>query len=148
MPPTEASDHREDDGRNGQAAVYAGLVLDVGDRGRRVWWRPARALGLSSPLGGFGVLGAMSVAIVASHLHKGFWNRNGGVEFSLMIALPALALTLIGPGAVSLDNLFNIALPEPASWIVLAIGTLLTVAAALRSRTLATPAASDSVGAI
>jgi hypothetical protein len=39
-------------------------------------------------------------------------------------------------------------LPEPASWIVLAIGTLLTVAAALRSRTLATPAASDSVGAI
>ena len=106
------------------------------------------ALGLFSPLGGFGVLGAMSVAIVASHLHKGFWNRNGGVEFPLMIALPALALTLIGPGAVSLDNLFNIPLPEPASWIVLAIGTLLTVAAALRSRTLATPAAADSVGAI
>jgi len=106
------------------------------------------ALGLLSPLGGFGVLGAMSVAIVASHLHKGFWNRNGGVEFPLMIALPALALTVIGPGAVSLDNLFNSALPEPASWIVLAIGTLLTVAAALRSRTLATPAASDSVGAI
>jgi hypothetical protein len=36
----------------------------------------------------------------------------------------------------------------PASWIVLAIGTLLTVAAALRSRTLATPTASGSVGAI
>jgi hypothetical protein len=65
-----------------------------------------------------------------------------------MIALPALALTLIGPGAVSLDNLFNVALPEPASWIVLAIGTLLTVAAALRSRTLARPTASDTVGAI
>ena len=76
------------------------------------------------------------------------WFGGGGIEFPLMIALPALALTLIGPGAVSLDNLFNIALPEPASWIVLAIGTLLTVAAALRSRTLATPAASDSVGAI
>jgi len=106
------------------------------------------ALGLFSPLGGFGVLGAMSVAIVARHLHKGFWSRNGGVEFPLMIVLPALALTLIGPGAVSLDNLFNIALPEPASWIVLAIGTLLTVAAALRSRTLATPTASGSVGAI
>ena len=106
------------------------------------------ALGLFSPLGGFGVLGAMLVAIVASHLHKGFWNRNGGVEFPLMIALPALALTLIGPGAISLDNIFRIALPEPISWVVLAIGTLLTVGAALQSRTLATPAASDSVGAV
>jgi len=106
------------------------------------------ALGLFSPLGGFGVLGAMLVAIVASHLHKGFWNRNGGVEFPLMIAVPALALTLIGPRAISLDNLFRIALPEPISWVVLAIGTLLTVGAALQSRTLATPAASESVGAV
>ena len=106
------------------------------------------ALGLFSPFGGFGVLGAMLVAIVASHLHKGFWNRNGGVEFPLMIALPALALTLIGPGAISLDNIFKIALPEPTSWIVLAAGTLLTVGAALQSRTLAAPAASDSVGAV
>jgi putative oxidoreductase len=105
-------------------------------------------LGLFSPLGGFGVLGAMLVAIVASHLHKGFWNRNGGVEFPLMIALPALALTLTGPGAISIDNLFKIALPEPQSWIVFAIGTLLTVTAALKSRTLATPAASEGVGAV
>jgi putative oxidoreductase len=106
------------------------------------------ALGLFSPLGGFAVLGSMLVAIVASHLHKGFWNRNGGVEFPLMIALPALALSLIGPGAISFDNLFRIALPEPISWVVLAIGTLLTVGVALQSRTLAMPAASDSVGAV
>jgi len=106
------------------------------------------ALGLFSPLGGFSVLGAMLVAIVASHLHKGFWNRNGGIEFPLMIAVPALALTLIGPGAISLDKLFNIALPEPAAWIVLAIATLVTVGAALQSRTVATPAASESVGTV
>jgi putative oxidoreductase len=106
------------------------------------------ALGLLSPVGGFAVLGAMLVAIVSSHLSKGFWNRNGGIEFPLMIAVPAFALTMTGPGAASLDSLLKIALPEPATWIVLAVGTVLTVAVALQSRALANPSASETVGAV
>jgi putative oxidoreductase len=91
-------------------------------------------LGLLSPLGGFAVAGAMVVAIVSSHLSKGFWNRNGGIEFPLMIAVPALALTLIGPGAYSFDQALNLRLPEPLTWIVVALGTAATVGAALGSR--------------
>jgi putative oxidoreductase len=93
-------------------------------------------LGLLTPVGSFAVLGAMVVAIVSTHLSKGFWNRNGGLEFPLMIAVPALALTFIGPGADSLDSALNIRLPEPFTWIVLAVGTVATVSAALGSRRL------------
>jgi putative oxidoreductase len=91
-------------------------------------------LGLLSPLGGFAVAGAMLVAIVSSHLSKGFWNRNGGVEFPLMIGVPALALTFIGPGAYSIDAALNLRLPEPLTWTVLAFGSMVTVAASLGSR--------------
>jgi putative oxidoreductase len=99
------------------------------------------ALGLLTPLGAFAVVGAMLVAIVSSHLPKGFWNRNGGIEFPLMIGVGALALTLTGAGPVSLDALFKINFPEPATWLVLAVGVVLTVAIALGSRRLP-----DSVG--
>ncbi|HEY8738040.1 MAG TPA: DoxX family protein [Candidatus Dormibacteraeota bacterium] len=99
-------------------------------------------LGLLSPFGAFALVGAMVVAIISSHLPKGFWNRNGGIEFPLMIGVPALALTFTGAGPVSLDALFKITLPEPATWLVLAAGVTLTVVVALATRRV-----SDSVGA-
>lgn len=93
-------------------------------------------LGLLTPLGGFAVVGAMAVAIVSTHLSKGFWNRNGGLEFPLTIGLAALALTFIGPGTYSVDSLVDLRLPEPITWIVLAVGAALTAGVALGSRRL------------
>jgi len=93
-------------------------------------------LGLLSPLGAFAVTGAMVVAIVSSHLSKGFWNRSGGIEFPLMIAVPALALTFMGAGAYSLDEVLGLRLPEPLSWVVVGLGTAVTVGASLASRRL------------
>jgi putative oxidoreductase len=92
------------------------------------------ALGLLSPIGSFGIMGAMAVAIWIVHVPKGFWNKNGGVEFPLQIAAAALALSLTGPGTYSFDNLLRIALPEPATWIVLAVGLIVALAAGLQSR--------------
>ncbi len=93
-------------------------------------------LGLLSPFGAFAVMGAMSMAIWLVHRPKGFWNKNGGIEFPLMIWVGALALSLTGPGAISLDSFFGISLPEPAAWIAGAIALVLSVGVALASRNL------------
>ncbi len=93
-------------------------------------------LGLLSPFGAFAVMGAMSMAIWLVHRPKGFWNKNGGIEFPLTIWVGALALSLTGPGATSLDSMLGLHLPEPAAWIAGAIALVLSVGAALGSRNL------------
>jgi putative oxidoreductase len=92
------------------------------------------AFGLLSPVGNFGVMGAMAIAISVVHWPKGFFNGKGGIEFPLQLATIALVLSLTGPGPYSLDHLLGISLPEPVTWIVLAVGLIIGVAAALVSR--------------
>ena len=94
-------------------------------------------LGLLSPFGCFAVMAAMSMAIWLVHRPKGFWNTKGGIEFPLMIWVGALALSVTGPGAISLDSILGLHLPEPAAWIAGLIGLVLGVGAALGSRNLA-----------
>lgn len=94
------------------------------------------ALGLLSPLGSFGILGPMAVAIWIVHVPKGFWNKDGGIEFPLQIAAAALALSVTGPGAYSLDRLLGVRLPEPAAWLVLAAGLIVAVGGGMASRRL------------
>ena len=92
------------------------------------------ALGLLSPIGNFGVMGAMAIAMWVVHRPKGFFNTAGGIEFPLQIAAVSLALSLMGPGPYSLDKLGGLSLPEPATWVVLAAGLSIAVAAGLESR--------------
>jgi putative oxidoreductase len=92
------------------------------------------ALGFLNPAGPLIVAGAMVVAIVTVHLGKGFFNTRGGYEFPLLIAGGAVALSFTGPGAYSLDGSFRLSLPEPATWIVVAILSVGGVIAALGSR--------------
>ena len=93
-------------------------------------------LGLVSPFGCFAVMAAMSMAIWLVHWPKGFFNTKGGIEFPLLIWVGALALSVTGPGAVSLDSMLGLHLPEPAAWIAGAIGLVLGVSGALASRNL------------
>lgn len=93
------------------------------------------ALGLLTPLPSFAIAGAMLVAIALVHWPKGFFNTTGGFEFNLTILGAVAAVALIGPGAISLDQLLRIHMPEPATIIVMAVLTLGGVATALYTRT-------------
>lgn len=75
------------------------------------------ALGLLSPLGSLGISASMLTAIVLVHWSKGIWNSKGGSELPLTNLAAALAVAFMGPGAYSLDAVWDIALPEPISMV-------------------------------
>jgi putative oxidoreductase len=92
------------------------------------------ALGLLFPIGSLAIAGSMLVAIATVHLAKGFWVTKGGYEFNLLILASVIALALTGPGKYSLDQLFGIRLPEPATLLVGAVAVAAGVIATLASR--------------
>ena len=85
------------------------------------------ALGLLSPLGALGGIGAMAMAIGLAHWSKGLWASNGGYEFPLALLASSFALGLIGPGQYSLDAALGIALPQALFWVGL-VGVVIVVA--------------------
>ena len=95
----------------------------------------AVATGFLNPLGSFGLIGSMLVAIALVHWPKGFWVSKGGYEFTLLIVGAAAAVAIAGPGAYSLDSALGIDLPEPAILIVGTLATVAGVAIALGTRT-------------
>lgn len=100
------------------------------------------AFGLLTPLGAFAIVGSMLVAIATVHWPNGFWNGKRGYEFNLVILASVIAVALTGPGALSLDAVLRLHIPEPATIIVLAIATTAGVAATLLSRRRPEPAVS------
>jgi putative oxidoreductase len=68
-------------------------------------------------------------------LPHGFFNSKGGYEFNLALLAAVAAVAFTGPGAYSLDALFGIHLPEPATLVVLTVLTLLGVGSAVAART-------------
>jgi putative oxidoreductase len=104
------------------------------------------AAGLLNPIGPLGVIGSMLVASIAVHWAKGFWNSNGGYELPLGFTAAAVAVALTGPGKWSLDALLSISVPQPLG-VVLAIITVVGVAAGLASRRAAEQPAQQAASA-
>jgi putative oxidoreductase len=65
-------------------------------------------LGLITPLGSAAIIGMMVAAIMSVHIEKGLWNSNGGLEFPLVMATAALAVAMVGPGSISLDEALDL----------------------------------------
>jgi putative oxidoreductase len=91
------------------------------------------ALGFLGPVGYLAACGSMLTAILLVHAGKGFFASNGGYEFPLTILAVLAGTSLIGPGALSLDRFLRVALPEPATWLVVALLVLIGVGASLAS---------------
>ena len=72
------------------------------------------ALGLFSPLGSLGIGASMLVAIAKVHWPK-VWVTENGFELPLVYLTIALAVGIAGPGAYSLDQGLQTALPAPAA---------------------------------
>ena len=54
-------------------------------------------------------LATMAVAIAKVHGPKGFFIQNGGYEYNLVLIVAALAVAVMGPGALSLDHVLGLA---------------------------------------
>lgn len=65
------------------------------------------ALGLFTPLAAAALIGVMINAMATVTGAHGLWDTDGGVEYSVCIAVVALAVALIGPGRLALDRFFR-----------------------------------------
>ncbi|AXI76301.1 DoxX family protein [Peterkaempfera bronchialis] len=65
-------------------------------------------LGLLTPFACAAVIGTMAVAGVVAHRRNGFFVFRDGYEYVLMIAVVGAAVSLTGPGRVSLDHALDI----------------------------------------
>ncbi|MGW0191632.1 DoxX family membrane protein [Streptomyces sp. NPDC003362] len=65
------------------------------------------ALGLLTPLAAAALIGVMINAMVTVTGAHGLWQTDGGVEYSVCIAVVALAVAAIGPGRLAVDRYFR-----------------------------------------
>jgi putative oxidoreductase len=77
-------------------------------------------LGLLTPVAAAGVVGSMTVALVANHLRNGFFifRPGEGYEYVLNLVLAGCAIGALGAGRISLDAALGL---EPAGWFGLAV---------------------------
>ncbi|MFF7357139.1 MULTISPECIES: DoxX family protein [Streptomyces] len=65
------------------------------------------ALGLLTPLAAAALIGVMINAMATVTGAHGLWDADGGVEYSVCIAIVALAVAAIGPGRLAADHFFR-----------------------------------------
>jgi putative oxidoreductase len=82
------------------------------------------ALGLLTPLAAAVLVGQCVVIIAKVHAPHGFWNKAGGIEFPLALGGGAVAIGLIGPGAVSIDGLDGMTLSDTLRVVLMLIGLI------------------------
>jgi putative oxidoreductase len=102
----------------------------------------ALAVGFLTPLAATLLIGQSVVIILKAHWPRGFWNRDNGFEFPLSLVAGAVAVLLIGPGSVSVDDALGFALGETARLWLLVVG-LLGGALSILVTTVATRTATD-----
>ncbi|WP_327365273.1 DoxX family protein [Streptomyces sp. NBC_01217] len=64
-------------------------------------------LGVLTPLASAIIVGVMINAMVNIHAQHGLWVAEGGLEYTMSIAVVALALAAIGPVRIALDRYFR-----------------------------------------
>lgn len=70
------------------------------------------ALGLATFVAAALLVAQSIVIIVRAHWARGFWNRDGGIEFPLALLGGAAAVAAIGPGSLSVDAALGLGLDD------------------------------------
>ena len=78
-------------------------------------------LGLLTPVAA-ALLLAQSVTIAALVRGRGFWVEAMGVEYPLMLGASAVTMALVGPGALSVDDLLGLAVDPLVAVALAAVG--------------------------
>lgn len=87
-------------------------------------------VGLLTGLGASAFVGLMAVATLTDHRGKGYFVFKGGCEYTVLIAMAAVALAAVGPGAWSLDHALGLKL-SGGLWAGIAIALGVGAAGAL-----------------
>jgi len=90
--------------RNGRLQAWLSVITEIGAGLLLV-------LGLLTPLACAAVISVMLVAGVLAHRPNGFFVFKDGYEYVLVLAIVSLALAMLGPGRLSLDQAAGISLP-------------------------------------
>jgi putative oxidoreductase len=111
-------------------AGTAGWLESLQMRPANVWARVAggselgggllTALGFLNPLGPIAAMGAMGMAWAKVHLGKPVWVTTGGAELPLTNLAVLSALSIAGPGRLSVDGLLGIRVPRVIGFAALA----------------------------
>ncbi len=87
-----------------RGGAFTALAAGLGQLGSGLFL----AFGALTPLAGMVAIGVMTVAVTVK-APKGLWVQHDGYEYPLVLIVIAAALSLTGPGALSVDALFGIA---------------------------------------
>jgi putative oxidoreductase len=98
------------------------------------------ALGLFTPVAATVLIGQSIVIIGQVHWTKGFFSTAGGFEFPLQLLLGAVAISLAGAGAWSLDAALGLPFPDPIRLGLIPLGISGGLAAMVLSRQAPEPA--------
>jgi putative oxidoreductase len=90
--------------RNGRLQAWLSVITEIGAGLLLV-------LGLLTPLACAAVISVMLVAGVLAHRPNGFFVFKDGYEYVLVLAIVSLALAMLGPGRLSVDQAAGISLP-------------------------------------
>jgi putative oxidoreductase len=88
------------------------------------------ALGLATPLVAAVLVAQSTVIVLKAHAPKGFWNRDGGFEYPLVLGIAAFAIGLTGPGPLSLDAATSTAAADSVRIVLMIAGLLAGLLAA------------------
>jgi putative oxidoreductase len=86
-------------------------------------------LGLLTGLAAMAYVGLMLVATLTDHRGKGYFVFKGGWEYTVLIAMVAVAVAAMGPGEWSLDHALDLDLAGTGWAVAAAVGGALAAAA-------------------
>lgn len=91
------------------------------------------ALGGATPLVAPLLVGQSLVIVVRGHWSRGFWNRDGGIEFPLALLGGSVAILGVGPGGLSVDAAVGLAVADEIQAAIV-VGALAGAAVAIGLR--------------